>query len=297
MLHYYPYLRGKQFELQALLALQAAGKLAPAVVPIIEPVRDSHHLVDCVAEFMAAKRPLIVIVNPQVGTYDQHRQQRFPLTKWWTDPNLKAGLLVSTEVSLSDYNAAKVLIYTQPGSLETLPLPRPQQLVIAGPSHRLRRALTPQVTLADPLPRSWDGADYLLQPQTFFSDQPWFAGADGLSGFSDFAIAGSSYSEKGYPLPYVRLSLSFPTGQQVWLHHFISDQFTDFKQPKAKYFSAGVHLLAWLAEHPEVPQTMGLQALTQSLNEQHFPGLGKVKQWLLMHHIEMVGQLLTTAPS
>ncbi|MFC6171319.1 sce7725 family protein [Loigolactobacillus jiayinensis] len=287
---YYPYLRGKQFELQALLALLNTQQLPATVIPIIEPVRDSRYLVDCVAAFVTARRPLIVIVNPQVGTYEQHRQQRFPLTKWWASPWLRAGLLVSETVALSDYQAAAVLIYTQPTVLLRLPAPQPQQLVIVGPSHRLWRQLNAQVTLTDPVPRGWDGADYLLQPRTFFGDQPWFSDT---VGFSDFVIAGAGYSEKGYPLPYVRLSLSVPYHRQLWLQHFISTDFSDFKQPKAKYFSAGTQLMAWLAEHPEMPSTQGLQALEQSLREQHFPGLGKVKQWLLMHHIELVGSILS----
>ncbi|MFD0897632.1 sce7725 family protein [Loigolactobacillus binensis] len=286
---YYPYLRGKQFELQALLALQKADKLSLAVIPIIEPVRDSHYLADCVATFITAGRPLIIISNPQVGTYQQHRQQRYPLTQWQASPYFKHALLVTKATSLADYLAADVLLFTHPDVLTVFPEPQSQQLVIVGPSHRLRRQLNYQVTLTDPTPQGWDGADYLLQPQTFFSDQPWFATA---TGFSDFVTVGAGYSDKGYPVPFIKLTLTVPRSRQLWLHHFISTDFSDFKQPKAKYFSAGTQLVAWLKLHPEVPLTLGLAALQTSIQQAHFPGLGKVKQWLLMHHLELVAQIL-----
>src|SRR6185295_17652888 len=65
---YFPYLRGKQFDLLAIT--DCAGMIAKdsRVIPIIEPVRSkTDSLVRVVAYCREESAPLILIVNPQVG--------------------------------------------------------------------------------------------------------------------------------------------------------------------------------------------------------------------------------------
>lgn len=72
---YYPYLRGKQFDLLALKESVNRGLLSKRIEPIIEPVRDSATLKGVVELFQKKKHPLTIIDNPQVGQFklfDQH---------------------------------------------------------------------------------------------------------------------------------------------------------------------------------------------------------------------------------
>ena len=65
---YFPYLRGRQFELIALRELVTV--LSPHIIPIIEPVKLSTTLISTIKCFEAKKKQLAVTVNPQVGDFD-----------------------------------------------------------------------------------------------------------------------------------------------------------------------------------------------------------------------------------
>lgn len=65
---YFPYLRGKQFELIALRELcsifpQKLNKISP----IIEPVKDSSTIKSTLAEFVNRNANFNIIINPRVG--------------------------------------------------------------------------------------------------------------------------------------------------------------------------------------------------------------------------------------
>ena len=51
------------------------------------------------------------------------------------------------------------------------------------------------------------------------------------------------------------------------------------------------NLLSW--EHFDIiPKTIGLNRLVECYNMGKFPGLGVIKKYSLMHHIEMMGEFL-----
>jgi len=55
---YFPYLRGRQYELLALKELAKAGLVGKSVIPVIEPVKASSTLNGTLAEFNNAAAPL-----------------------------------------------------------------------------------------------------------------------------------------------------------------------------------------------------------------------------------------------
>lgn len=69
MSQYFPYLRGKQYELLAVRELNEAGLLPENVFPVIEPVRspDTGALGRTVRELIDSGRQTTVVINPQVG--------------------------------------------------------------------------------------------------------------------------------------------------------------------------------------------------------------------------------------
>jgi len=66
---YFPYLRGRQYELLALRELAENHLLGNYVIPIIEPVKLSPTLINAMSAFISAKHPLAVIRNPAVGGF------------------------------------------------------------------------------------------------------------------------------------------------------------------------------------------------------------------------------------
>ena len=66
---YFPYLRGRQFELIALRDLVEKGVLSDKIIPIIEPVKLSSTLIKTIELYGKKGRELGIIVNPKVGGF------------------------------------------------------------------------------------------------------------------------------------------------------------------------------------------------------------------------------------
>ena len=64
---YFPYLRGRQYELLALRELVSRGLISNKVIPIVEPVKLSTTLDNTIAEFIRANHNIADIRNPAVG--------------------------------------------------------------------------------------------------------------------------------------------------------------------------------------------------------------------------------------
>ena len=79
---YFPYLRGRQYELLALRELANNNLLGDYVIPIIEPVKLPPTLVNTMADFIKTNHPLSVIRNPAVGTFMSDWQDVQEETRW-----------------------------------------------------------------------------------------------------------------------------------------------------------------------------------------------------------------------
>lgn len=67
---YYPYLRGKRFELNAIKELVNNNLLSNTVIPIIEPVkRNTDELMQLIDLLNSKKKKFVIIQNPEVGDY------------------------------------------------------------------------------------------------------------------------------------------------------------------------------------------------------------------------------------
>ena len=51
------------------------------------------------------------------------------------------------------------------------------------------------------------------------------------------------------------------------------------------------NLMSW-GNFSDIPKTIGLNSLIECYNTGKFPGLGVIKKYSLMHHIEMMGEYL-----
>ena len=68
---YYPYLRGRQNELLCIRELLENNKLSRKIVPVIEPVRFNATFFSTLSKFIEAKREIILIHNPKVGSFNK----------------------------------------------------------------------------------------------------------------------------------------------------------------------------------------------------------------------------------
>ena len=66
---YFPYLRGRQYELIALRELIANNKLSKNIIPIIEPVKVAPTMVSTIEALNNLKHSYIIIRTPSVGSF------------------------------------------------------------------------------------------------------------------------------------------------------------------------------------------------------------------------------------
>ena len=64
---YFPYLRGRQYELLALKELAQKNLINGHVIPVVEPIKKSTTFDNTIRAFQQANLPIAVIFNPAVG--------------------------------------------------------------------------------------------------------------------------------------------------------------------------------------------------------------------------------------
>ncbi|KID43263.1 sce7725 family protein [Levilactobacillus brevis] len=298
---YFPYFRGRQYDLLALKDIAEQRCLPPNIIPIIEPVRDIRVLPQTVAAFMAANHPLVVIANPTVSDYVLTQQKLHDWHEWANDPNLIVGHIL-TPTTLPDdvtpstdqptlliaHHYDELVAVQHAGWLET-----PTYLLVP-PEARVRQLVSrSSISLFD---HAWlpdHDQTYANLVDGFFSDDWVLADLLGYQGVSDYTIGGHYYSEHGYPAKAVTLHLTYFAGEQLRIHRFVSDDRTDFSHPKEKFFQAVAKLAAWLPQQPTAVQTPAAKQLAAYHEQQHFPGLGVVKRLSLVHHLQMMAAYFT----
>lgn len=293
---YFPYFRGRQYDLLALKRIAEQQILPPNIIPIIEPVRDIRALPQTVAAFTASHHPVVVIANPTVSDYGLTQQKLHDWQSLATDPTVIVGhILTPTLIPASIHPSANhrtLLIALQYDELVAAQhagwLNTPSYLLVP-PEARIRQLLQrPTVSLFDHAWLPEHDRSYADIVDGFFSDDWQLADLEGYQGFSDYTIGGAHYSEHGYPAKAVTLHLTYFSGSQLRIHRFVSDDRSDFRHPKEKFFQAVAKLAEWLPQQPAATQTPAAQALATYHEQQHFPGLGVVKRLSLEHHLQLM---------
>lgn len=104
---YYPYFRGRQYEMLALKELATKKLISPSVVPVIEPVKSIPALNNSLAAFQEMSLPVALVVNPSVGDLTSEPQiieQLFD--KYASAPNVISAILIneSAEAGITKIN-------------------------------------------------------------------------------------------------------------------------------------------------------------------------------------------------
>ena len=115
----------------------------------------------------------------------------------------------------------------------------------------------------------------------------------GFDGFSDFSIIGDIYSPGGGAAKHVALHLTEHRNTTIVTNHFVSRTPPQQGDVRTKYFDALNLLISHTGQPPSMNfDTQGVRAYYDSYVKGHFPGLGKLKQWSMMHHMEIIDKIL-----
>ena len=300
---YFPFLRGRQFELLALRELLENDLIGDNIIPIIEPVRLSSSLLKIVELFNKKNHQLVFVQNPSVGAY--------PVSMEGEQPN---PLYENLEIALDKDNVIKAYIFQDNNEivvndmqnsiaiidsvddissyLEACKNEKPLYTIIPDRRSIKRNVKGKKIILEDSFIKQKRNVDYKNNTDEFFSDWHREYIEEGYSGFSDYSIVGSEYSESGFAPKAVAIHIVYLSSEDdLRVHHFVSETNTDSKDTAGKFGEAVSELKHWCIEN-KIQETKGLKAFYDYCDKGRFPGLGVVKKCSIMHHLELMSKRL-----
>lgn len=306
---YFPYLRGRQFELIALRELAEGNCINEKVIPIIEPIKPSSTLLKTLQAFAENDKEIAVVFNPSVGAFSKEiKEMRAEDSKVANelyelllnnDKIIKAYFMSKARSKRlkADVNKEKYMIINLTRDslddfLEVYDESLPRYTLI--PDDRAFRRIIPdtKILFEDNFNKQTRNIDYLEKPDEFFSDTHLFFQNESYVGFSDYSVVGEEFNESGFaPVAVAIHIVYFGDKKEIRIHHFVSDSNDGIEDPGGKFGEALEKLVYWCDEN-NVKSTLGLQGFYECFNSGKYPGLGTVKKLSIMHHLELVSDFL-----
>lgn len=306
---YFPYLRGRQYELIAIRELSQRGKLSNLVVPIIEPVKLSSTLANTISICEKNNNKLAFIVNPQVGSlYVDARKDKTgkKLSELYAmvseNKNTIKAVIAGddSETEMEDLIARGVRkneimsIYLNRDGISDYDtvFEKSAKYNVVPYDMAYRKIRESRILLSDRFEevKRERNNDYAKKEDEFFSDDHLYYN-DGYVGFSDYSIVGHEYQEAGFAPYAVAIHIVyFDNERNLRIHHFVSDSNDDINDPAKKFYEAVTKLVEWNADmHLE---TEGIKMFEELHRTGAYPGLGVVKKLSIMHHLQLMGEFL-----
>lgn len=306
---YFPYLRGRQFELIAIRELVEKSLLSWKVVPIVEPVKLSSALIKTLTLFKDKDRTVGLVRNPQVGnmsrdlTDEKNENNKKQLTHllqtsnilnfYMADFNLTDHLTALKEQGINKSDIATICIDQDaiPHFEAAYAMDNPRYNLIPDESAFRRRMPHQRVMLEDRFPKKSRNVAYLNPNDEPFSSDHLYYRQDGYSGFADYSIVGNEYAETGFAPYAVAIHIVyFAKDQSLRVRHFVSDTNDDITDPAGKFAEALEKLVQW--NQVQQLDTYGIRCFEKMYQDRTYPGLGTVKKLSIMHHLELMSRYL-----
>lgn len=310
---YYPYLRAKQYELKALREFSAEHKEQNCITPILEPVKQQPNALNlAIDEMLTNGLKFALILNPKDGDF-KHPTVHFDT---WTQNNKlmeNKGSWIPAFL-YSKYNAQEILAIIDEYQLEHAMIifrtcmdiddesaweiinNQSIEYIVnsfgSTVSRRLRSKLKETgrqiIRLDDCFKSRVRNADYALEEDELFSEEPFFYAEEGhLDGYSDYTTLPSEYIEGGM-LPYALvIHLSYRKNEeQLYVHHFVSDNNETNSDIRGKFREAARKVAPF---YENKTKTEAVKEIIKKANDSEgYPGLGYLKKLSIKNHLELI---------
>lgn len=308
---YFPILRGRQFELLALQECVKQGILSNKIIPIVEPVKVSSTYTKTIDSFIKNERSISIICNPQVGSWEKDIKKDWnakfneQITAQFNDTHVIPSFYVTLKLDDDIKRTVKNITDSTMDSLILLcDTPEcidiyekvvgdkiPRYNVIPDKGDFRRRIRPNRVMCEDHFHKQTRNIDYQNINNEFFSSDHLYYQEDGYKGFSDYSIFGKEYSETGFaPYAIAIHIVYFDKEKNLRIAHFVSDSNDDINDPARKFSEAAEKLVEW--NKIAKLDTTGINGIVTAYQNKTYPGLGVVKKYSLMHHLELMSKYL-----
>ena len=310
---YYPYFRGKQFDL--ITIRETAALMARCgFVPIIEPVKDVlGGLERALKSLVDAGAKSIVVINPFHGDHadDGTQIEEFLIKNFSKDRLVSAGINLDADMSVQqamDLYADHVTldpVFIHAGFSDGKGLAEALGASLDGSTHvfidnqsvkayRRHFKSAQRVLVKDGFNRLQRNADY--PPLEIFSDLHVSFDEEGMDGFGDFLTVGNDFREGGGPAYAVAIHLTYIDSNKddvMYIRHFVSVDKDTPTDPAGKFKQALDLLVDEVnAEGSKIIRGEAVREFLDLHSKGHFPGLGQVKKLSMKHHIETLAAYL-----
>lgn len=303
---YFPYLRGRQFELIALRELVEKGVLSSRITPIIEPVKLSSTLVKTIETYGKNSKQLAIITNPKVGSFSSDaKEEKNQKLKESLSASLKENNNILYMYLLRASSKPEKFIAKHADNMGTICNDKDAIPVyetnfsetdikfnlIPDESGFRRKVRKNRVLLADKFNKQERNNDYIEIDDEPFSEDHLYYSEDGYVGFADYSVVGEGYNETGFAPYAVAIHIVyFDTDESLRVKHFVSDSNDDISDPAGKFQEALEKLVEWNEE--KQLDTVAMKEFEDLYRREAYPGLGTVKKLSIMHHLELIGRYL-----
>lgn len=298
---YFPYLRGRQFELIALRELVERSSISEKVTPIVEPVKLSSTLITTLNAFVKAKRRIALVTNPQVGEFRKNLDDKknHSLIQKYQDV-LKSPLVMKTHIlnpvsnkELVGEKGKLIAVCTNKDYVANYEsvfkdIVPEYNLVV---DETRRKVKNNRVLLADRFKKKDRNSDYAKIIDEPYSEDHLYYEDEGYVGFADYSVIGDGYVESGFAPYAVAIHIVyFDKDNALRIRHFVSDTNDDISDPANKFAEALTKLYNW--NNAQKLTTIGIKTFEELYASENYPGLGTVKKLTIMHHLELISQYL-----
>ena len=309
---YYPYLRGKQFELLALREFADNYFEHCMVFPVIEPVKSSFNSMKLALRKLQEKGiNYALILNPQVGElFHKTEELEIELEDLLEDRNkwTPAFILNTNAIGILGHIREKgyqnVLLICEDSVdvnnadvEELISLSEVNKVIISNDNRSLKRKLDrlgkDVIRLDDKFKPQKRNADYVDIPEERFTEEHRYYKGDGFYGFGDYTVLPSDLSEGGR-LPYaVAIHLTYEkNAEEVWVRHFVSDSNDDSTNIQGKFGEAAEKATRFFDRIHY--SNFSINELSTYNHEGQYPGLGVLKKISIKNHLELMNGILTS---
>lgn len=307
---YFPYLRGKIFELEALT--EVSQNVFSNTTPIIEPINVTTRGKSLYRNIVSRSAPFILIMNPVY-------LRRSPLTTaavqdlvdntLQNHSTLNLGFIINQNLNLTELNAFLTSNPTRPKSLIF------QHSPLAGHLQAIQTAITAnpvtniifddravnnptrnafmnhqgRVLITDGFQRQQRNSDYSAT-STFDSNFSTWRN-NGWAGIGDYLTMGDHVNDGGGGAYVITLHITRNTTNGILTHHFSSTFQPTVQGLTAPKFAEANALLVASPDFAPL-NSSGLTLYRGWHNTQHNPSLGAAKKASMMHHIELMSSLV-----
>ena len=311
---YFPYLRGKQYELLALRDFAIRTHNKEHIVPIIEPVKQQFSgLNTAISTMLDNGLRFTMILNPKDGDFKHPNVKNDILDSLTALSNSHEGWIPAyiykrNADTLIDHivknNLQQVMIILPDGAdvndeklMEFLRNKRIAYIANGNNGNRSTRARLLRlnkklISLENRFNSKPRNTDYTDLDDEFFSDDFAYYKADGLYGFSDYTTLAKEFVEGGM-MPYaIAIHLTYQKAEdQIFVHHFISDSNFDQSNIRGKFHEAAIKIAPFYDKG--ITHTFAVEELIEKANQEDgYPGLGYIKKLSILNHLELINDIL-----